>query len=212
MKFDARRMSEKKLLMLTILAVCMLVGLLGGALYLGFVKHHRLRQEVVSLQDQLDRVADRVAQIKGLTRRLEQWEKIAPDYIRILPDDTNKEELLEVFSEVKNETGVRIGSVKINEEELRRTAGARGAKTPESQVQKVSFELSIKGDYFQFGRFVNLLETYPRFMEINEFALSEPDEELMHDITLSGCTYKYMEALAGPERTVGSRSTGKGAR
>ena len=209
MKFDLKRMKERHLLLLTLVVVCVIVGGLGAVLYLGFGRFAELKAEVASVQTELNRVANRVDQIKTLTKELQEWDRTAGDYARILPDHANKEELLEVFSEVKNETGVKISSMKINEEDLRRANRAsKGSKSAEEpDVQKVTFQLSLESDYFQFGKFVNLLETYPRFMAVSEFSLGEPDEELTHGITLTGCTYKYLGATAAkPESKAAGRS------
>jgi len=203
MKFDLKTMTENQLLILTIVAACVVVGSLGGVCYLGIARYSKLRKEVDTLEMQLDQAAARVAQIKPLTAELKLRAATALQYERLLPNDANKEELLELFSNMKNETGVKISSVKINEVIDKGRSRARRSKAGSApSVQKVEFQLALESDYFQFGRFVNLLENYPRFMAVTEFALKEPGEDLAQTISLTGCTYKYQApapaAGAGP--------------
>jgi len=190
MNLNLKNMSEKHLLILTIVTVLVIALALGAVFFLGFLRYRTIKTEIAELQTELDKVRARAKKIEPLKKELKKWAAAAKDNERVLPEHANKEELLEMFAEMKVASNINISSVKIN------TAATGKRKTRASTdpecLQKVDYEISVHGEYFNLGSFVNMLENYPRFMAVNEFALKEPDNEI-HAVTLRGCTYRYVQ-------------------
>ena len=155
-----------------------------------------LKEQMESIRGDIGKAELRIAQIPKLVEERDKWRTTVVQYEKVLPDKANKEELLELFSEMKSLTGVGISSLKVTDEPD--TASSR--KTKQELYKRVDFQLSMSGDYFQFGSFVNQLENYRRFMAVNSFRLTEPDDDLLHTVTLSGSTFTYQPTGQGVKK------------
>lgn len=174
------------------LALCLIAG--GGVYWAGGL----VDEEGVAIagkQEQIKAAEAKIAKIPDAEREVIILRENLSEYVRILPNGQELEELLEEVYEYQRQSGVSIASFK---------PGARNRKAKQSKFSSVTYDFQLEATIWQALRFINLLENHERFVKVTAFELksgkpSKESTEVVHDIKLSIETFVYDAAGKGKE-------------
>ena len=113
-----------------------------------------------------------------------------------LPDEDRLEELFDRFSEFEEISGVDWQESASKEPRSAQRGG------PTAPYKRIQYTFEMRGDFFQFCKFVNLLESMERFATVDEFTIrlarkargSEDEGQPMCDIKLTFSVYALVSA------------------
>ncbi len=199
-------MQESTKLVLLIVVGVLVAGALVTGAYLGYEKTARLQKETISVQEKVDTENAKLIQVPELKKQVANLSDTVTRYEQILPNSRELVSIVEFFNLAREGAGINHLSSKPGKQKSKSRRGA--IKLPyETHVFDVSFQCTFD----QFTTFVNLLETQPRFMQIEKFNLAEDTRNpgsLNALITVS--TYRFNpEATKSATRKSKSRPTGK---
>ncbi|MCD6405575.1 MAG: type 4a pilus biogenesis protein PilO [Planctomycetes bacterium] len=199
--------SEKVILLIVLIASLVVALGSGVGVYLLQKKAGRLQAENTALHSRIAKARTKLNNLNALRAERETAEARLKVAERILPSRKEIEDLVDNLSEFARKSGVVITKAKpVNRSAY---AGARGAV---KRFEEASFDLALKGDFFEFVEFLNCLENYKRFIRTDSFTLKAGrNEGTPLDIALKFATFTYNEAPATPAKAP-VRAAAKGGR
>ncbi len=188
-------MDETKKLIISIVVVIVVVVGLGVLLYFGVKSRKTLQDEIATKTTKVASLDQKIATIKGLQedkKRLAASQQLAEE---VLPDEKKVEELDQVLSQLEQQAGVQIVDLESRKPRAQvLTPQARAAKLP---YERYAYTLKGKGPFFAFTKFLSLLETYQRFIQVDSFDISSKAEEYpISDFTVEISTFSYQATKA----------------
>lgn len=188
---------KEKIILLTILVASAVIALGSGAgVYLLQKKAGVLEQQNTALEGRVAKARTKINKLPELRAERERAEARLVIAERILPSQEEIENLVDNLSEFARESGVVI-----TEAAPFRQSGYRGGQGGAKKFEEANFSLSIEGNFFQFVKFLNLLENYKRFIKVDGFTVkSGKDPGKPHEIELTFTTFTYTSTNAQPAR------------
>jgi len=184
-------MNEKQKLMV---AVAIAAAIAMGLAYVIYVEYRASVETLATtanVKNDIEAAEAKIKEIPGLEADRNRLAAVVEDYVRILPDEKEVEALLETLSELKDKAGLApdaITSFTFTQEPI----GASRAAS--ANFQKYIRQVRLKATLFQFADFVNRLERYKRFIQVDTFSLRPLAEGTEQDITLQMSTFTYSRA------------------
>ena len=201
------KLSDKQMLLVTMLVPALLVGGVGYMAWADYQKVHaaevteqdpeaaevtdpelwgenrkcqEFRKEMATLQGEADKIAER-------ERDVIVYREIVQRDSKILPDKDLVNQLTTTINEFEKTSGVMVTSVA----DLNLTGEAGQA------IRKLPIRLSLSGTFDQFLKFLNLFETMDRIVNTRSFTITTgarataESGEPLHSISLELETYVY---------------------
>jgi len=132
------------------------------------------------LRDRLKMVEELDADKQALGKEIEVIKQRLDFYEKKLPRKVNIPEILEELVSIGKASSVNFASIEPQKiEEIK--VGEAGVK----KYLEIPIKLKLKAGYHEFGRFVNRIENFQRFMKVNSIKIT-PDvsNEKRNDISL----------------------------
>lgn len=178
-------MSEKKITLITLIVLgLILLGGAGAIWYLYFNVLAAEEEEITQLQSKVAQARRKQSQLKSLREMLDKLTKDAEEKAARIPslDIEEYDRFANTIEGLKRQAGIFVWQAAHIEE--RRSVSRRGmaaGKRLPPQVHKVDYEFLCTGRFFPLLRFINLLETNQRFLEIQSCSISTWEEALQDD-------------------------------
>jgi len=132
-------------------------------------------------------------------------------YLSRLPDDDRLNDLFDRISEFEEMSELEWLESLTKEP---RGSRQRGVKEPYERIQ---YTYNLRGDFFEFCKFVNLLENMTRFVTVDEFSIkrgrknkTEAGSKTMCDIKLTFSVYTLRPSSSSASRASGGQHENRG--
>ncbi len=179
-------MTESRKLAVSIVIVVLALAGAGAWVWLGLSKADDLQMAILQKNQQLTSLNERIADVPRLRQDGQKIGAELAEYEIILPNESELSKFLETLSDFEKKAGVDIRTV-TPQQVMRQDPSA-----PTTSYKQVAYDLSLAGDYFSFVRFLNLLETHNRFIQVESFSVRQREESnLVDEITLRVTTFVY---------------------
>ncbi|MEW6027502.1 MAG: type 4a pilus biogenesis protein PilO [Planctomycetota bacterium] len=189
------KLTEKQLLILTIVIPAVLAIVLAGVGFFVFSKDiAKVNKDIADVSKKIQDEKNRLSEMGKLEERLKKLESEREALHALLPtkEDASYENFVDTLTRFSREAGVKLSSALADE-------GAGGPPGQQAaQFDKISYSLQIQGDFFQVLNYIYLLETYQRFIQVNKFNLrpSGPvsaDKATLYNMDLKVTSYVYKD-------------------
>jgi len=192
------KLEERQLLTISVVVVIVILGAIGAGIYLSHRTLSNLIKQNAKLESQVQAAKKKIDDIPRLQARRDRLEENLRDIEEGLPDRKELENMVDTLAEFKEASGVDILSVKPKKRTPTRMQISEA-------YEEYPYSLSIRADFFSFAKFVNLLETYKRFIRVNSFRINKKSpDSLVNDIDIEVSTFSYrgspVQAPARPRR------------
>ena len=189
-------MDERQKLLIVIAG---LAAIAVGILYLLYREYTSAQETQVSIEN--TRMAIKTAEAKivdipSLEAERARLTEVVEENVRILPDEKEVEALLETLSELKDQSGLAPDAID-SFQFVQEPASAKGRGTTSANFQKYVRQVRLRATLFQFAVFVNLLERYKRFIQVDSFSMKPQAEGAELDINMQMSTFTYSRASKG---------------
>ena len=164
------KLSEKQLLLLTIVIPAIVAIALAGVGFFKFSKDiSKLSKEIDDVNNQIKEENIRLEKMVELRDKLKKLEAEQDALQSLLPskEELSYENFLDTLTKFSREAGVKLSSATAE-------TGRGGPPVPGGQTtnfDKISYALKIQGDFFQVSNYIYLLETYQRFIKVDNFTV-----------------------------------------
>ena len=185
-------MNEKQKLLVAAAAVAAVAFGMAYLIYGEYRASGEALETIESAKKDIEMAEGKIAEIPGLEAERNRLAALVEEYVRILPDEKEVEALLETLSELKDKAGLApdaITSFTFTQDPI----GA-GRSAASANFQKYIRQVRLKATLFQFADFVNRLERYKRFIQVDTFTLRPVADGTEHDITMQMSTFTYSRA------------------
>jgi Tfp pilus assembly protein PilO len=185
-------MNEKqKLMVAAAVAAAIAIGL-AYLIYVEYGTSVEALETTANVKKGIQLAEAKIKEIPGLEAERNRLAAVVEEYVRILPDEKEVEALLETLSELKDKAGLApdaITSFTFTQEPIGTSRSAASAN-----FQKYVRQVRLRATLFQFADFVNRLERYKRFIQVDSFSLRPQTEGTVHDINMQMSTFTYSRA------------------
>jgi Tfp pilus assembly protein PilO len=173
----------------TAFAVCA-VALGGGYYATGLVAE--VATQIEGKRQEIAAAEAKIVQIPALEKEVVILRENLGEYVTILPDDKDLEDFVRMVHQFQQQSGG----------EGKRLTPKTGAKGGSKLFSPIEYQFEMSATIWEMLRFINLVESYGRFVSITEFAITPSkgpgagDEvtrngDEIHDIRLTMQTFKY---------------------
>lgn len=176
------------------IALAVVIAIAAGLLFLIYKE----RSLAVATQAKIDKCRKdikaceaKIAEIPALEAERNRLTAVVEEYVRILPDEKEVEALLETLSELKDQSGLAPDAIESFTFVPEPASSTRGGTS--ANFQKYIRQVRLRATLFQFATFVNLLERYKRFIQVDNFNIPGGDTR-EHDISMQMSTFTYTRA------------------
>ena len=136
----------------------------------------QLNLRLIMLTRNVQNTAKDAANIDNLRRRLEDLKAKANFYEQKLPREKDIPSLLESLSKVAKDSQVKIVEIQPRDKDIREVGG---------MYLEVPIAIKASCGYHQLGRFINELESGPRFIRISDIEIKgNPRDYRKHNVHL----------------------------
>ena len=192
------RLTEKRLLLLTIGITVLISGGLGFLIWSDLRTIDEEKARKADLDRQIEAAEKEIAVRPDREYRVIANREISDKEVAFLPEEEEIETFWEVLERFAQDSGVRISEIGSSTTVQR---GGRGKKGGDSTISTVPQVLSLRGSIDEFLRFINMIENYERIINVSEYAVTaaeSPDEEgkYRHGIRLALTTFTYSKKIA----------------
>lgn len=158
-------MNEKTKLILTVVLGVLVSGGFATGIYLGNAKIDEAETKTSGLEKKIAEYDGKLREVPELRRQVEHLSEVVVRYERILPNERELVNIVNFFNDARRGAGIdSLSSSPV-------TKKPRGRNVRPLPYEKHSFEIEFSCTFEEFARFVNLLETQPRFMQVEAFSL-----------------------------------------
>jgi Tfp pilus assembly protein PilO len=178
-------------------ALAALVISTGVVLYVFFMLTGGLRKQVSQLRDQLKSAKDqlRVLEITtsneaSLRKQQQELEDAVADMRKLLPAEDQEDQVIKLLSDLAGQSQVKIQSIfpQRAARDLKELNPKDGDdKTPQAPIvyKKVLIQIDALSGFHQLGRFISLVETGDKPMQVHSLRVtSDPKEPKRHHVKL----------------------------
>jgi len=164
------KLTEKQLLILTIVIPAIIAIVFGGiGLFVLNKKIAALNKEITDVSKKIDAENDRLKKMVELEEKLKKLRADQDALQALLPtkEELSYENFIDTLTRFSREAGVKLSSATAE-------TGRGGPPVPGGQTtnfDKISYALKIQGDFFQVINYIYLLETYQRFIKVDNFSV-----------------------------------------
>lgn len=187
------KLSEKQLLILTIIIPAIIAVILGVVGYFIFSKQRSLlTKNINETSAKIKEATDRLVEMEELKERLDKLRKEQNELEALMPtkEEISYENFIDTLTKLSREANIYLSSA-IPEQNRGNPSSIQSGP-----FDKISYRLSITGDFFQVIHYIYLLETYQRFIKVDKFSIkpiteSANDKTARYSLDLTLTTYVY---------------------
>lgn len=193
------KLSEKQLLVLTIIAPSVVAVVLAGLGYFVFQKKlAKITTDIQSVKTQEDAAKRKLDQMADLETKIKKLKQEKEDKKDLLPTlkEVSYEDFLNYINKISAEAPIALQGATY--------AGVSTSGGPPSTVQSsvfkpLAYTIKAEGSFYDCLRFVHLLETSKRFIKVNRFSLrpmnlqtaEKSGETIRHSLDLKFTAYYF---------------------
>ncbi len=187
------KLSEKQLLILTIVIAVLFAGGLGFLIWSDLETVKEEEQKVADIRAQIDSAQREIDQIGVREYRVIANRDKSEQEVTFLPSETEIENFWEVLERFAEESGVRISAIM--------SKGSSRRKRGKSTINSVPQLLTLTATTEEFLRFLNMVENYDRIISVIEYRLvsgqtDDEDGKSRHTIQMSLTTFTYSKRVS----------------
>jgi len=163
------RLHEKTLLIMTMIIPAVVSLVLGGVGYFVFYKKASfLSKKMIEVDQQTKAAKDKAEKMVETSGRIEKLieEKAGLEALLPTKEEISYENFIDTLTGLSREAGVRLPSVKYES-----PRSAPPGRTQSTLFDKITYKVTIEGEFFNALYFVYLLETYQRFIKVERFTV-----------------------------------------
>jgi Tfp pilus assembly protein PilO len=201
-------MDERQKLLVTIASIA---AVAVGLLYLDYREYTALaetRNTIENTRAAIKAAEAKIAEIPTLEAERARLTEVVEENVRILPDEKEVESLLETLSELKDQSGLTPDAIE-SFQFAQESASARGRSTASANFQKYICQVRLRATLFQFATFVNLLERYKRFVQVDSFSMKPEATGAELDVNMQMSTFTYTRGAKGGAAKAAAGKAGK---
>ena len=188
------QMSEKQVLLTVGIVGVVLSGAAFGGVYWAKGRIEEEKASIQNLDGQIKQAEAKKVKIPQDENKLIILRENVAEYVKILPETKDLTDFTRTVNSFTQNAGVNLRSLT--------PANIRG--NPKSAFRQYQYNLAFTGTLWQFLRFVNLFESYKRFVNVTGFKLTagkpaegETIDDIVHQFSMSVVTYTYNRAANG---------------
>jgi len=188
------KLTEKQLLILTIVIPAVLAIILAGVGFFVFRKDiSRLNKEIFDVNTKIKDEKDRLNKMVELEEKLKKL-RLERDTLQALlttKEEASYENFIDTLTRFSREAGVKLSGATAEEG---RSGPPQTGQSP--NFDRMSYALKIQGDFFQVINYIYLLETYQRFIKVDNFSVRPTgtvtaDKPAQYNLDLKITSYVY---------------------
>ncbi len=211
---ERKKLTEKQLTILSVLGVAGVLLVLSGGLFYGGSPAGSLRGEIDDLKIRRDDLVHKERELPKLRKEIASLEIEVERMVRILPNDQEIANLVKNLDEIAYGTREGNRTIKVTgfqpDEEKRVTGLRQKEENPNAAFTAHPYLINAQGNYYEFGRFINLLENHIRFISTRAFEMTIPKDKRLASIsgkfiTMRIVTYTYNRGRKTPLADEGER-------
>ncbi|MBI5778760.1 MAG: type 4a pilus biogenesis protein PilO [Planctomycetes bacterium] len=189
------KLTEKQLLILTIVIPAVVaIGLAGVGFFVFSKDIAKLNKDIAEVNLRIKDEKDRLTKMVELEEKLKKLRLERDALQALLPtkEEASYENFIDTLTRFSREAGVKLSSATADE-------GRSGPPTTGStSFDKMAYSLKIQGNFFQIINFVYLLETYQRFIKVDNFSVRPvgavtADKPTQYNLDVKITSYVYKE-------------------
>ncbi len=188
------KLSEKQLLILTIVIPAVIAIIFAGVGFFIFNKKITgLNKEIAEITKKIDEENVRLEKMAKLGEELTKLRLVQDALQSLLPtkEEISYENFIDTLTRFSREAGVKLTSATSDEGK----GGPPGVAA--TNFDRISYALKIQGDFFQVINYIYFLETYQRFIKVDNFSvrpvgqvtIDKPTQYAM-DLKITSYVYK----------------------
>jgi Tfp pilus assembly protein PilO len=187
------KLTEKQLLVLTIVIPAVIAIIFAAVGFLKFSKDiSKLNKEIADVKKQMNDENDRLKKMVELGEKLAKL-RLEQDALQALmppKEENSSENFIDTLTRFGREAGVKLAGATPDDSK----GGPPGAAT--TNFDKMSYSIKIQGDFFQVINYIYLLETYQRFIKVDNFSVRPvgqvtADKPIQYTMDLKITSYVY---------------------
>jgi len=171
------KLSEKQLLLISIVIILLLMT---GPLVFCYLDYSKIQDVKASNKVKNATLKSLETKISGIGELKDEKAVLVEeieDYEQILPTAEQLEELMMDVDVLSGKSNVKIKSYSF------------GGISKQEQYDRIAYNISLTGLYFDVATFIYKLERFPRFIEVSSFSIG--DRGPKHSVQISIGTYRY---------------------
>ncbi len=187
------QLSEKQLILVFLLSGALVSGLSFGGVYYTKGMIQEEQEKIQSVDRQIKQAEAKKARIPGDEEDVIVLRENLTEYVKILPEAAELTDFARTVTSFAQSSGVALSSMTpVNKARSRRSA-----------FSNFTYRLNFKGTLWQFMKFMNLFESYKRFVKVTDFKLEagkagkDQTQEIVHKFTMTVQTYVYNKTAGG---------------
>lgn len=192
----AQRNQKKQILLIcgSAAAVC---ALAIGGVYYADGQIDEIQQQIEQKRQEISAAEAKILKVPGLEKDVVVLRENLGEYVKILPDNKNLNDFLRSLNDFEKQSGSR--GLRLSQ---------KGNPKAIGRFSMIEYSTQMTGTLWEILRFMNLIESYERFVNISEFAIATGgrgaqeatrDGDEIHTLTLAMQTYSYNGKASGAE-------------
>jgi len=211
---ERKKLTEKQMTILSVLVMTGVLLALSGGLFYGVSLAGSLNGEIDDLGIRRDDLVRKERELPKLRKEIVSLEIEVERMVRILPNDQEIANLVKNLDEIAYGTREGSRAIKVTgfqPDEEKRVVGLRQKEEdPNAAFTAHPYLINAQGNYYEFGRFINLLENHIRFISTCAFEMTVPKDKRLASITgkfitIKIVTYTYNRGREKPPLVDGER-------
>lgn len=188
------QMSEKRIMLTIVGATVLLVGGAFGGVYWVEGKIEEENQKITALDGQITAAEQKKAKIPKQENEVIILRENIAEYVKILPPTSELTRFARTVNSFTQNSGVVLTHLTPSQE----------SHDKRSAFTRFTFDMRLTGTLWQFMKFMNMFESYKRFVKVSNFRLTagraasgQSPDEIVHQVSMSVDTYNYTAAVGG---------------
>ena len=198
MKRPSSKLTEKQLTLISAGAGVLVLAGICGAIFWAVSTAGTLDAEIRQLDDKRSELDRKERNLPRLEREIASLQVEVERSVQKLPNEQEIADLIKNLGSIRagtDENGITIKIKKFQPEQDKRLAGLVPEEDAGQRFTPHPYVVEAEGNFYHFGRFINLLENHLRFIKVESYDMSNPGKKGWDrsgkDITIKIITYTY---------------------
>lgn len=164
MRTPGNKEEERRKIVFILGGSLLFVVLLCGVAYFEYGRVKKVRTSIESVEAQISASESKRKKIPALEREVIVLRENVAEYVKILPDDREINDVVTMINEFASSAGVEVTTL----EDVARRDAKKGQKDP---FERVAYNISLAGGLNQVMSFMGYFENHERFVKIPSFQI-----------------------------------------
>jgi Tfp pilus assembly protein PilO len=190
------KLSEKQLLIATIVVAVVVTGAFGALMYMDFQSIDEEKAKIATTDSNLAKAEVEIERTRDREKDVIIYREILTTEAEILPDEEEINEFWRTITDFKESSGVQIDRIEGLDQARRSKSKNKG---PGQAITPIQIQLKVVASFHQLLNFLNKFENYKRLVTITDLSISAGDPSkspgdasgIRHDVTMKLTTYIY---------------------